>query len=271
MENNENLANQQETAGMAENVGVTTEQVTETPPETVSYTREQFDSIVGEKKARAKAQGRAQAEREFKKKYEKHERLSDLLCAVTGKEDLDEVYASLSEFYSKQGKTVPTKPKYSDRDIGILAEAEANGIIRAGYEDVVDEVNRLAALGKDGMDAKEKATFRILVAHRQKEERNKELAKLGVTETVYNGKEFQDFAAKFDPRTPIREVYDIFVKSQPTKDIQTMGSVKNTGGADDGIKDFYTPEEAKKFTKKDFDNNPKLWKAVLGSMPKWKK
>jgi hypothetical protein len=32
-----------------------------------------------------------------------------------------------------------------------------------------------------------------------------------------------------------------------------MGSMKNTDSGDSGVKDFYTPEEARKFTKKDFD------------------
>lgn len=262
MENNENLA-----APADENVEVPTEQGTENQPQMLSFSQEEFDRIVGEKKALATRK----TEREYKKKYEKHERLVALLRAGTGKEDLDEVYASLTEFYGKQGKPVPSAPTYSARETEILAAAEAQDIIAGGYEGVVEELDRLAALDKDKMSAKDKAVFKTLAAHRQNEERSKELAALGVTEEVYNSKEFQELASKFTSKTPIRDIYDIYVKMQPKKEVQTMGSVKNTGTADDGIKDFYTPEEARKFTKQDFDKNPKLFQAVMNSMSKWKK
>jgi hypothetical protein len=48
-----------------------------------------------------------------------------------------------------------------------------------------------------------------------------------------------------------------------------MGSIKNTT-VDEGVKDYYSFEEAKRFTKADFDKNPKLFAAVEKSMAKWK-
>ena len=56
---------------------------------------------------------------------------------------------------------------------------------------------------------------------------------------------------------------------QPKKEVRTMGSLKNNTTNDTGVKDFYTRDEALKFTKKDFDNNPELFKAVEKSMLKW--
>jgi hypothetical protein len=50
-----------------------------------------------------------------------------------------------------------------------------------------------------------------------------------------------------------------------------MGSMKSNVSTDNGVKDFYTPEEARKFSKKDFDNNPALFAAVEKSMLKWSK
>jgi hypothetical protein len=49
-----------------------------------------------------------------------------------------------------------------------------------------------------------------------------------------------------------------------------MGSMKSTP-SDNGVKDFYTPEEARSFTVEDFNKNPALYKAVEKSMLKWKK
>lgn len=262
MENNENLA-----APAAEKVDVPTEQGAENQPKMLSFTEAEFERIVGEKKAQAARK----AERDMKRKYAPQDRLISLLRSGTGKEDLDDVYASLYQFYGKQGVTEPAAPTYSARETEILAAAEAKDIIAGGSEDVAEELDRLAKLGKDRMSPKEIAIFKVLAAHRQNEERNRELAELGVTEDVYSSKAFQDLAAKFTAKTPIRDIYEIYLKLHPQSEVQTMGSVKNTGTADDGVKDFYTPEEARKFTKQDFDRNPKLFQAVMNSMPRWKR
>ena len=110
----------------------------------------------------------------------------------------------------------------------------------------------------------------MLAEHRQRAERGQELSKIGVTEDVYNSREFQDFAGKFNANTPIRDIYDIYNKTQPKKEIKTMGSMKNHNSGDKGVKDFYTVDEARKFTKKDFDENPALFAAVEKSMQRWK-
>ena len=145
-----------------------------------------------------------------------------------------------------------------------------DNIFRLGFkEEVVEEVDRLAELGIENMSAREKQVFKELAEYRQNAERSNELSKLGVTEDVYNSKEFKDFASKFGTNTTITEIYEIYNKMQPKKEVRTMGSLKNNSTNDTGVKDFYTRDEALKFTKKDFDNNPELFKAVEKSMLKW--
>lgn len=254
IENNENLVTEQVT----ENVEQTTEQ---TPK---MFTQEEVNDIVGKAKARS--------ERKIRKEYDrKYGGLEEVLRAGTGKENVEEMTDTFRKFYEGKGVKMPQKPNYSDKDIAVLARAEADDIIRSGYEDVVEEVDRLTAIGYANMDAKEKAMFKTLAEHRQKTERGRELAKLGVTEDVYNGKEFMDFAAKFNASTPIADIYNIYASTRPKKEHQTMGSMKSTETIDNGLKDYYSYEEAMKFTKKDFDNNPALYKKVLESMPKWYK
>ena len=62
---------------------------------------------------------------------------------------------------------------------------------------------------------------------------------------------------------------EIYNKMNPKKEVHTMGSMRNNTSAEGTVKDFYTRDEALKFTKKDFDNNPALYKAVEQSMLKW--
>ena len=251
MENNENFAAQ------AENVEQTTEQTPKT------YTQEEVDAIVGKRNARTEAKIR----KEFQRKYGD---LEEVLKAGTGKENVEELTDTFKQFYAKKGIQMPEKPNYSAKDIEVLARAEADDIIRSGYEEVVDEVDRLTQLGAANMTAREKAVFKALAEHRQSAERGMELSKLGVTEDVYNSKEFKDFAGKFNANIPITDVYDIYRQTQPKKEIKTMGSMKNTSSTDNGVKDFYTVEEARRFTKADFDKNPELFKAVQNSMTKWR-
>lgn len=256
MNENENLVVEQ----TAENVEITTE---ETPK---TYTEAEFnaklDEVLGKKIARKEAKIR----KEYDRKYGA---LEDVLKAGTGKETVEEITDTFKGFYQQKGIKIPSKADYSAKDIEVLAKAEADEYIRGGFEEVVEEVERLAELGADNMTAREKAVFKILAEHRQNTEKSNELAEIGVTEEVYNSKEFQEFASKFNSSTPIKDVFDIYNKTQPKKEFKTMGSMKNNT-TEAGVKDYYTYEEAMKFTKKDFDNNPALLKAVEDSMLKWK-
>lgn len=253
MENNENF--------VAEQVTENVEQTTEQTPKT--YTQAEVDDIVGKRVAR----NTAKITKQFERKYGQ---LEEVLKAGTGKESVEEMTDTFKQFYQKKGIQIPEKPEFTASDIELLARAEADEIIRSGYEDVVDEVERLTELGAENMTPREKAVFKALAEHRQAAERGRELAEIGVTEDVYNSKEFQDFAGKFIPGTPVKDIYDIYAKTIPKKNIKPMGSMKNNGNADNGIKDFYSFEEASKFTKADFDKNPALYDAVRKSMPKWK-
>ena len=251
MENNENFDEQ------TENVEQTTEQTPKT------YTQEEVDAMMGKRVARTEAKIR----KEYDRKYGQ---LEEVLKAGTGKQNVEELTDTFTQFYEKKGIPIRKKPDYTDDDIRVLAQADAAEFINGGYEDVVEEVDRLAQLGAENMTAREKAVFKTLAEHRQNAERGRELGKIGVTEDVYNSAEFKDFAKMFNPNVPITKVYDQYRKTQPKKEIKTMGSMTNHNSGDNGVKDFYTVEEARRFTKADFDKNPALFEAVQKSMTKWK-
>ena len=250
MENNENLVTE-----VTENVEQTTEQTPKT------YTQEEVDAIVGKRIARKEAKIR----KEYDRKYGD---LEEVLKAGTGKQNVDELTDTFRDFYQQKGIKIRQKPTYSDHDIEVLAGAEADEIIRSGFEEVVEEVDRLTNLGAENMTAREKALFRKLATHRQNTERGMELTKLGVSESVYNSDEFKNFAARYKDNIPITDIYEDYRKITK-KEFKNMGSMKNNISADSTVKDFYTRDEALRFTKKDFDNNPALFAAVERSMMKW--
>ena len=256
MFDNENLVTE-----VTENVETTTteeivgEQVEEKPVEK-TFTQSELNEIVKGAKARAKAQVR----KEYDRKYGN---LTNVLKAGTGAESVEEMTDTFAKFYEGKGIKISREPDYSAKDIEVLATAEANEVIRLGYDEVVEEVDRLSDLGVDNMTPREKLYFKALAEHRQNTERHNELSKIGVTDEVYNSKEFQDFAKQFNSTTPIADIFNIYSKMQPKTNIKPMGSMKNT--AVNEVKDFYSAEEISKLSEDDL-RNPDVWNAVRRSM-----
>lgn len=262
------LENENLVAGATEKAEIVTaeqndvEQVIEKPAEK-TYTQSELDDIVGKRLARNTAKIRKEYDRQYGN-------LTEVLKAGTGKESVEEITDTFSKFYESKGIKIAKTPNYTDSDIKILAQAEANEVIDSGYDEVVYEVDRLAKLGAENMTARDKVYFKALAEHRQKTERQQELSKIGVADDVYNSKDFQDFVGQFKAETPIANIYEIYNKTKEKKEFKTAGSMKNNIANEGTVKDYYSFEEASKFTKEDFDKNPELFKAVKASMVKWK-
>lgn len=261
MENNENFVADEVAENVAEQVAENVETTTEEIP-VKTYTQEEVDAMMGKRLARKEAKIRKEYER-------KYGNLEDVLKAGTGKDSVEELTEAFTDFYQKQGINVKKEPTYSARDTEVLARAEAKDIIDAGYEEVVEELDRLANIGFEKMTARDKVIFKTLDDHRRDSLRATELGRIGVSADVYDSAEFKEFASKFNANTSISDIYDIYNKTKPKKEYKTTGSMKNKTSDDGTIKDFYTRDEALKFSRKDLDKNPALFKAIEESMSRW--
>ena len=148
MNENENLA--VDTA--AENAEIPAE---ETPK---VYTEAEFNSKLDEVLGKKLARREAKIRKEYESKYGS---LEEVLKAGTGKESVEEMTDTFTKFYESKGIKLPEKPRYTDKDIEVLARSEADEIIHAGFDEVVDEVDRLTELGFENMSAREKAYFKV--------------------------------------------------------------------------------------------------------------
>lgn len=250
-EENENLVTEEVT----ENTENTVEEIVEEKKYTEAEMNAKVDEILGKKIARKEAKIRKQYDREYGE-------LLNVLKAGTGKESIGDLTGAFRDFYAEQGVTV-SEPTFSKKDLEILAKAEAEEIIRGGLDEVVEEVDRLNTLGAAAMSEREKAIYKTLSEYRNNAERVEEMSKIGITEDVYESAEFKEFASKFSPKTPIRDIVDIYTKTQPKKDIKPMGSMKQV--TNNGVKDYYSPEEISRLSEEDLDN-PHVWEAVRRSM-----
>ena len=274
MENNEELV-----TNVTENVeeqtteeivdGGTEEVVTDAEPVKTpkTYTDAEVDEIV---KNRLGRQERTLT-RKFNKELSNYKEAELVLNAGLGTSSIKEATEQMKGFYTQKGVNIPKyEPSYNEYDMEAGAEKEANSIIKLGLEEVIEEVDRLFEIGVDNMTPREKKIFHQLATYRQAEESKQELAKIGVSEKALEDKDYIDFAKNLNPNMSVKEKYEFYLKSKPKPEVTPMGSMKGTKSEESAVKDFYSYEEAMKFTKADFDNNPALYKAVEKSMAKWK-
>ena len=266
-EENENLVNE------TENVEQTTEEIVEgTDVETSeevakeepvqTFTMEQVNEMIAKKLARK--------ENKIRREYEnKYSRLETVLNTGLGTESVEEATEKLSGFYKQKGINIPDAPKYSDKEIEVLANAEADDIISGGYEEIVEEVDRLANIGLENMSDRDKKVFSKLASERTRLEQEKDLASIGVSSEMVEDKAFKDFASKLNPNLSLKEKYEMYTQFNPKPKGKPIGSMKGNISKDNGVKDFYTYEESLQFTKEDLDRNPELFKALEKSMLRW--
>lgn len=216
---------------------------------------EKIDSAVKRREAKLR--------RDFRKTEEDLRSIEAVLNAGLGTTNLEEAREKLTNFYKSKNVQIPDRPVYSDRELEVLGNSEADEIISLGFDEVVEEVNRLADKGLNNMSPREKITFKKLAEHRQRQERINELARIGVKEDVLASKDFQDYASQFRDDVSIARVYEMWAKTQPKAPVEQMGSMKNL--APSKQKDYYTDEEISRLSLDDL-NDPRVWEAVRKSM-----
>lgn len=238
--------------------------IIEETPEEKKYSESELNKRVNELLAEKLGKKTAIIERKLRREYDsKYGDLENVLKAGTGINDVKELTDTFTDFYTSKGKQIPTRNNYSESDLRILASAEAEDIISSGFDEVVEEVDRLAEKGLENMNPREKIMFQKLATYRQNKERENELASIGVNRDVLNNTEFTSFASQFNSNVPIKDVYTMWTKTQPTKKVEQMGSMKNT--VPNKVKDYYTEDEISKLTLDDL-NDPDVWNAVRNSM-----
>ena len=245
--------------------------IIEETPEEKKYSESELNKRVNELLAEKLGKKTAIIERKLRREYDsKYGDLENVLKAGTGINDVKELTDTFTDFYTSKGKVIPTRNNYSENDLRKLAGSDADEIIESGFDEVISETDRLARKGLENMDPREKFMFHKLATYREKKERENELASIGVGKDVLDNAEFTTFASQFNSNVPIKDVYNMWTKTQPTKKVEQMGSMKNANVKDTGVKEYYTFEEASRFTRADYDKNPELFKAVERSMTKWK-
>ena len=270
-EENENLVDETENAEEqtaeeivddVEEVEAVQEEETETTEEQEKvYTEDEFNQKLDDLLAKKLARKTAKLEKEYKRKYSK---LENVLNAGLGTSNVEEATDQLTDFYKGQGIDIPTTDNtFSEREIEVLARAEADDIISLGYDEIKDESDRLAKIGVDNMSQRDKKLFSYLATERKRIEDERELNSIGVNKDMLEDEDFVAFRGNLNPDLSLKEQYEMYLKIEPKKQTKKMGSMKS--GATAKVKDYYSPEEIERLTDDELDN-PDVWKAVRKSM-----
>ena len=230
-----------------------------------TYTDEEVDDILARKIARIESK----LEKKYEKELSKYKDTENILNAGLGTKDIDEATSQLRDYYKDKGIDIPelVKPGLSEREQQILAKAEAEEIIELGKVEAEKEANLLASRFET-LTTREKAVFNTLANYLTSENEKLELQKIGVKSDILEDKEFKEFRQEFSPKTSIVKIHDLYTKTkgEMKETPKPIGSMTTT--EPNKVKDYYTPEEARKLTDKDLDD-PQIMKAVEYSMTKW--
>ena len=239
---------------------------TQEQPKGRFMTDEEIDNLVMKKVNRRMAKLEAQKEKELSV----YKDTENVLKVGLKANDIQDANQKLRDYYEQEGIKLPDvyKPGLSQREVEILAKAEAEDIIEDGYNTMMSEASRLASKEYKNLNNRERIILDTLFEEINKEKDKRELLSLGAKEDVLKDDNFIKFRKQFNSKTPIKDIYSLYSKIQPKPKVENPGSMKNQPTPND-VKDYYTPEEASKFTRKDYDKNPKLLEAVERSMTKW--
>lgn len=210
-------------------------------------------------------------ERNFQKELSKYKDTENVLKSTLGASDIEEANKKLREYYENEGIKLPEvyKPGLSSREIEVLAKADAQDFINEGYDSMLNEANRLAAKEYKNLNDRERIIFNTLAEELNKENFKRELLKVGAKEDVLNDKDFINFRNQFNSKTPIGDIYNLYLQTHNSKQKPTpMGSMKDTTAKKD-IKDYYSPDDVNKLTDEDWAK-PGVFEKALASMKKWK-
>lgn len=240
---------------------VDTEETKEEQPKGRFYTDEEVNSIVDKRVARKM--------RKYEKQMAEYEDTENVLKSALEVDNISDANKKLRSYYQEQGYELPEKKSsYSERELNILAKAEVDEIIEEGYDSMLEEANRLAKIGYQNLNQKEKLIFMTLGDELDKQNDTRELKKIGANEELLKKTDFIEFRNMFDKKTPIEKVYGLYKNQEPKPKVELPGSMKNTSVKEE--KEYLTPEEVVALTPEDWEK-PGMWEKVRKSQLKWPK
>ena len=258
-----------------EEVDISTSENVETEPtqerDIEAEIEERANKLFEEKVEERLIRDRRARESREKEELRKYKYLEDIVKAGTGTSNLDEAIRETADFYKGNGLDIPEFTNYSEEDEKILGRGDASRFLDLDYKDIEEEAERLANIPREQRTAREQEKLHVLGVELTKRNNVEKMRAKGYDTNVLETKEFKEFSNQFNSDTDISKIYEMYqkVNGLTPKKPSSPGSARNS--TRQGIKEYYTPEEARRFTEEDLERNPKLMEAIEKSMLQWGK
>lgn len=258
IENSEELTEEeitQEEVKEEEPVNATEEP--EEQPQGKFYTDEEFNQKVNEIADRRVARKMRKVNREL----DDYKDTINVLKSQLGGDTIEDVNTNLRKLYENEGVELPKKYVSEDSELNeLLAERDFKDFETEGIKSITDEANRLAGIGYENLNSKDKILFSKLVNKIDTENDKKVLKGLNVDESILEDKDFISFRGQFNREVPISKIYDLYSGNKETK-INTPGNLENKSTTE---REYFTDEEIEALTMEQLDD-PKIWEKVRKS------
>ena len=261
IENSEELTEEetvQEEVKEAETVNATEEP--EEQPQGKFYTDEEFNQKVNEIADRRVARKMRKVNREL----DDYKDTINVLKSQLGGDTIEDVNSNLRKLYENEGVELPKKYVSEDSELNeLLAERDFKDFETEGIKSITDEANRLAGIGYENLNSKDKILFSKLVNKIDTENDKKVLKGLNVDESILEDKDFISFREQFNREVPISKIYDLYSGKSETI-INTPGNLENKSTAE---REYFTEEEIERMTDEELEKN---WDKVRKSQTRLK-
>ena len=171
---------------------------------------------------------RRNIEKDNKELYE----IENILKAGLGVESRADMIKQLKDFYGDKVDNQLYQSSHNEREERILAKADAEEIIELGLSEMETEANRIASIPEAERSIREQTLFNTLCESIIEQRQLNELKDKGIKTEILEDKEFKKFKDKFDFKTPISEIYEMYSKlnSKPVEKPASAGSAKSEVG-----------------------------------------
>ncbi len=167
--------------------------------------------------------------------------MENILKAGLGVETRADMIKQLNEFYKDKVDIKPYKSSVNERDEKILAEADAKEVIELGLNEMELEANRIASIPEAERSIREKTMFNTICEAIIEQKEVNELKNKGVDINILEDKGFKEFKDKFNFKTSISDIYDMYSKiNQKPDKPASAGSAKSESGT---TAKTFTPEQ----------------------------
>lgn len=265
IENEEELTseeNTQEEETLVDDSSQSGEEIKEEEPQGKFYTDEEFNKAVNEVADRRVARKM----RKFERELDKYKDTENVLKSQLGGENIDEINTNLRNLYENEGVQLPSRYVSEDKGyIEYLATQDSDDVIAEGYDAIKSEANRLATIGYDNLNSKDKIVFTKLCDALDNEEDKRTLKSLNVDTKILEDNDFISYRQQFNRNVPISKIYEMYSGIKETK-INTPGDLSNNSTVE---KEYFTDEEINALTMEDLDD-PAIWDKLRKTQTKQK-